>query len=395
MKCCKPTLLLCLVLSAPNALAAVVTVTPSPTQDQISADRPSSVSIAWQVTTNANALAVATERVSSPLGTFVTADSGQFLGTVGRPIGQSTNTGAATVREQLVVPLSIVTAARQLGSRQIIYRRAFDSNVPPAGPPVTAEVVLGISGGLSGEFALRSISLRFEDNRRVNVFAPDAATHVLADIAFTGSGRLEAVWEVAEPGSTKGFPAFRVLQLVRRQLTGSGRQFTLRSPPIPTQDAGLYLVRLRVTQPDTFFEEPIIRYFINPGLKPEAPIQQLRLGKPNEGSVLARQTQFSWDPVAGAQYYRLEIYPTGNANPSYRLPSLGAGTDLPERPVAPEADQRPISGALISADTPELVLSDLSFSHLERGRQYLWRVQAFDEYGRLIGESPLRRTLLP
>lgn len=385
------------------ARAVVTAVNAAPPAANVPVGQTGSATVRWQVTSQ-RTLAGGAVPVVSTQGVFrAGGPQGPILGiknTMIQGLAQPTpqQVSVAVVPEALLVPARVLLRAQELGVSQIVYQRSFDDGTPT--PSVVAGTfTLNLSGGLSSNFAVTRLALRFPDGSREQIVPEDAEAFVLADITHTGSGRLEARWEVAEPSSTRGLPVFRTLALVRRQLIGSGARTTIRSPDLPTRGDGVYLVRLRITDPETGFEDPVIRYLVNPALDPAPAPVAMVARSPAAGADFAPGMRFAWQPLDGAAVYRLEFHehPLAPADPDPVGDPAAAGAGPADADLRPleGAVSPPISGIVVSAAVDHSQLSPLVLEHLPRGQTYWWRVVAFDSHGRLIGRSPLRPLSIP
>jgi hypothetical protein len=167
----------------------------------------------------------------------------------------------------------------------------------------------------------------------------------------------------------------------------------LASPLLPTDSAGLYLVRLRITDPAPGFDIPVVRYFVaDERTGARLPALSLALVTPPNQSLLTGDTTFVWEGIRGARAYQLEIYlkPSTTAD---GLPDLGgepmntAPTSVPSTP--------PTTGMLVSGAQTRTILSSAARSHLIAGRTYVWRVLAIGGDGSVVGESPARELRMP
>jgi len=196
---------------------------------------------------------------------------------------------------------------------------------------------------------------------------------------------------VADPVSTQAQPIFRPLMHVRRYLAGSGKQ-TITSPELPTTMSGLYLLRLRITEPQSGFEQPSLRYFVSSGKPGEKlPIQPIGVLMPVSRTLLAPDTLFAWQPLPGAFAYQLELYARAMTEAD-KLPDLG-GDSGPVSQVLPKTPAA--AGIQITANKTHTTLPATTLSHLKPGHIYLWRVVAIDKKGRTIGVSSIREIRLP
>jgi hypothetical protein len=374
-------MILLLGLHMDSALAALTGVTASPPMANCALGNSHMLNITWDVSYIGGP-----SDVFSNFGTLRAGTFGPVLSTVHRRLNRDVPVGSGNVifRETVSIPEQALLRAQQLGFNQVTYTRDFEGMVMDS---VTCNIT-GSSGAPGTN--LTRIALRFPDNSRVKVMPDDVQTHVLADLTYTGSGRLEAVWEIAEPSSTSGNPSFRTMRLVRRQLLSGSQQITLRSPDIPTRVSGLYLLRFRVTSPAVGFESPVIRYFVNPALEAAPTPVSIGITAPAPGTVVDAATLFEWDAVPGAEIYQLEIRAARTPASVIQLPLLGEAQDVAGEAVANGDAGYPVTGIVIGGSTRHLSLSALALSRMPPGPTYWWRVQAYDREGRLIGSSDLR-----
>jgi len=349
-------------------MAAISSVTTTPTNRNVPIGRSVPISVVWTV---------GVAELPAPVNVIST--SGEFRPAVGTPVLLGTvpttlsrpvsSPSLVTFSEAILVPESVIYQARKLGSGSLVYQRTFTDGIAPD----TGGIRLAITGSSGAGFNIDRISLRFDDDSYVRLIPQGVKSRAFADITFSGSGLIKAVWEIADPSSTSGKPVYRTLRIVRQQLNDS-RKITLSSPELPTERIGVHLVRLRITDPETLFSTPNIRYFVSnkkPGT-PEPPAP-LRLLTPNPGAKLTPETGFSWQAVAGARAYQVELYMRQNQPTS----------------------SPPVTGMLVPAEQLQTSLSKSAWQHIEPGEVYLWRVVAIAENGNVIGESQLREISAP
>ncbi|HEY8553716.1 MAG TPA: hypothetical protein VIL43_04140 [Burkholderiales bacterium] len=216
-----------------------------------------------------------------------------------------------------------------------------------------------------------------------------------AEVTFTGTGLLQAQWEIAGPASTAGTPVFRVLSQVRQYLA-SGDTVTFRSPPLPTNAAGLHFVRLRITDPAPGFQPPEVRYFVlESRAGRDLPGRALALGSPPPRALLVPDSVFSWEPIRGARAYQLEIYDTGEPG-NLGLPDLDNASGEPRPGEIAQALSRPaVTGVYVTGRETRTALAPNVRAHLLPGRRYFWRVLAIGDEGAVIGVSPMRELRTP
>ncbi len=384
--------LLALCAWASPGTAAVTAVSAVHGAGNIPVNRSQVVTVRWQVQVSGNPTGGSqTVTVRSPRGRFLSGVSLVQLGTVDAPLARRVEAPATvTIGERLRIPAGVLQKAVREGGAVLRYQREFDDGTSSA-VAVTGELMLNLSGASGGGFAIDRISLRFDDDAPQRLVAQDAALQARAEVSFTGTGLLRAVWEIADPASTMGRPVFRTLRSVRQQLSASDR-VRLTSPRLPTAQAGLYQIRLRLLEP-ALDAAPVIYYFVRGRAVGQPAPARLNLLGPRDGSLLAADTRFRWQAVEGASAYRLEIHerPRPSDPGDDGAPVPGSAT----QGGAPPVEDPPLTGMLVPAGQTASGLSAAARSHLASGGGYLWRVQAIGADGRIVGVSPLRGLRLP
>ncbi len=374
--------MLCIVSTAH---AAITNIVATPGMQHIATGQSTSFTVTWTVTSNLNS------PLRSTSGRFGTPDI--IFATVNTVLNQTATAGSpVSLVETVIVPASVAVAAQQQGLSSITYARDF---VDDDGIATTGSVTIYFTSALGATFGVSRVALSFDDGTPVRIAQVHDKLHARAELTVTGTGLLQATWEVASPPSTQGEAFFLPLTQVQQHLS-AGETAVLQSPPLPANLPGLYLVRLRIITPLTSFEVPIIRYFVGEGRPghglPPAPISVL---KPGNLALLAADTRFIWSPVKEARIYQLEIY----AVPTRNLPTLPAMGDTEQGPSAKEVStvlsQRPLTGVLIPAGNTQTALSSMVRTHLLPGQIYYWRLLAIDESGVVIGRSPVRELHTP
>lgn len=234
--------------------AAVTGVGASPNGTRVPVARAASVTTGWSVTTNS----VGAVNLRSSQGVFRTP-SAVTLGTIGKTVTQAfSGPGTAVITERVLVPADVIRRAQQAGATQLIYERSFDDD----GGAMTGQLTLNLTTAAAASFSLSRLDLSFDDGKPLRVVARGASLKPRAEVTSVGAGMLQAVWEIAGPdATTTDTPDFRPLATVTRALNG-GDPANLVGPTLPTDVAGTYSVRLRVEQPDSGFEAPVLRYVV-------------------------------------------------------------------------------------------------------------------------------------
>lgn len=355
-------LLLCVLPDSINTARADIThisTTPTPVPVAQSA---APVKIVWNVSRR-ETVGPAPRNVSS---TSLTLEvNGETVATLAGAISKTAPAIAPGQTQLVSLPETITLSAAQIDliaaappGRAYLVRQFTDTQrVLLHRAPVTA-TALGV----------RRLDLSFSTDSRAEVVKEGDILRAVAEISFTNSGLLRGEWRLVEPAGSLGGGAGRVLRVVREQLisTGQGTR-RLTSPPLPTDQNGLYLLSFVVTDTDATYEVPVIRYFVldKPRDEPPAP---LRIFSPQDKAALATDTVFAWQAIQGAEAYKLEI--------------LETDSDMP------------VAGKLVPGQATSLTLTDMSFDHLTAGHIYDWRIRAFAD-GAVIGQSERRRLVAP
>ena len=144
------------------------------------------------------------------------------------------------------------------------------------------------------------MALSFDNGAPLRLLSRREPLSAQAEINFTGTGLLQGEWEVAGPPSTSSEPFYRTLSQVR-QYFAAGASQVLKSPALPTDSAGLYYVRFRITDPVPGFEIPVIRYFAGEaGSGKGLPPRSLAVFEPAPSALLASDTAFVWEATGRA-----------------------------------------------------------------------------------------------
>lgn len=338
--------------------------------------------------------------IVSDVGFFALGDaaSGEQLGVVQRLLIDQVSGSATggptsfTLNETLTVPAEVSQAAQARGASQLLYIRQFSINgIAATGvqtirlsaqlPSTARSVREGQSTTASG-LVVRRVALRFDDGAAVASVRRAGRLRASAAIRYERAGLLEAAWEIATPATTRGEPVFRRLDNVRQYL-GGGEEGTLQSPVLPTDEAGLYLLRLRLLQPAFEHDSVELRYQVigEPAAPAQVPV--LRVNRPERGSPLDTATEFHWQPVAGTHAYQLELYE--------RPPLAAEPVTAPDPHTAPaEMSGAPTTGILLRGDTDSTRLSPAVLHRLLPGRIYYWRVIAVSTEGVILAASPVQ-----
>lgn len=328
--------------------------------------------------------------VTSKAGTFMVGDasSATKLGSINTPLrltlaAQSRGSllSPFTINETIKVPVSVSRRAQTLGATRLFYVRDFSANgvtlrasyaipISSFSPNASPSIEQGTPESTSA-LGLRNIELRFTTGKKVEIVGRGESVAAEALIYFDRVGRFDAVWEVATPETTVGTPVYKALNNVRQYLASNG-QAKLESPALPSQNVGIYRVRLRFTTPAS--EQPLapltIRYQVVETNNVEIPPRKanvVNIVSPAPNVVVEDDTQFSWADAPGAKAYQVEIFTSPNPD-----------------------TLRPLTGVQLKPNVTRTQLTSTVFSRLQLGQTYYWRVVAFDENGHVMASSEIR-----
>jgi hypothetical protein len=331
--------------------------------------------------------------VTSPSGQFVAGAT--VLGTVNTALNVSgTFSGTpSSVRlsESFVIPADVTVKANRLGATTIAYVRQFNDG----GGPVALQTNLLVGGSGAGQFEIFREALSFDDGAVIRVVQARDPLLAVAEVNFSGSGTMNAVWEVAGPSTTAGQPLFRELQPVTRGLLGA-EPATVKSFELPTDSPGVYQVRLRVTNPQPGFDAPVLTYYVGDARSGAfGGVRPMTLMGPTDRAILDRDTRFAWQPVEGAKAYKIEMFASPGTDP-FDLPDLSGSPEANDPRLARAAlESPPVSGMIVTAAQTQIALSSISRAKLQSRHTYFWRVQAIGPSGTVIGEGRVQRIRVP
>jgi hypothetical protein len=237
---------------APLTHAAITGVAATPSSQTVAFAQSQSLSLSWNVATNS----AGSVGVSSAQGQFK-LPNGTLLATVKQALSKTVaGPGTGVFPESVFVPADLTARANKEGFDHLLYERSFTD-----GAALTGNVTLRIATQKSAAFGLSRIALSFEDDKALITVARATKLSAHATLSVTGNGVVRAVWEIAGPTSTASQPEWRTQAQVN-QLPLGGDTVGLVSPLLPTDTLGAYLVRLRILEPATALDLPVIRYVV-------------------------------------------------------------------------------------------------------------------------------------
>ena len=315
-------------------------------------------------------------------------DRGEPLYPLNRPLVETlpdtTMGGPFTVTETLQIPGELSRRVAQSGAVSFQFVRRFFvreqmvtgvQTIRLARPSPNAARSLREGAEDPGDGVLLSrLALRFDDGNNVSSIAPGELLRAQALLRYDRVGRINAVWEVATPATTRGNPVFRPLAPVRQYL-GAGQESTLESPVLPSRERGLYLVRLRLIEPVIQQPVPVLRYQVGGEAQTPEQVARLPLVSPASGETLDSHTVFQWQRHPGAFAYQLAFY---DRRPERQDVTEGEPVELAVQPV---------SGMMLGGDTQQTRASASVLNRLDGVTPYWWRVIAVDVDGQVVAAS--------
>jgi hypothetical protein len=356
--------------------ARIISVTANTNNNQASLINSTQIQIDWRISVEARNSGLLTVR--SMNGTFFAPNRETQLGMTSNLLTQNRtlNEGQGAtlnIRESLVIPQTVARRAQQLGFSQVLFLRTFTDT--PDTTTATSVLLIDLAGASSaGQIQIDRVQMQFSNGKRVTSLSAESELQAEALLRYRGSGMIEYSWEIASPPSTQG-QIFYTPMVSRKQFVLAGSEIKLQSPILPSSRNGLYLVRLKLNNPNPNFEMPILRYTVVPQTS-EQP-KSLLVGSPPQDAVLSTQTQFSWQAVSGAKVYQVEVFLEQPNDTAYSTKQL----------------IRPVTGTQVPATKETLSFNAISLAHLRTGQTYYWRVIAVDQAGKVLAISKSRRLI--
>lgn len=379
-------LALIVLLTAGQANAALFdAVTVAPGQLTAALGRANSATVTWQITSSS--IADINMTLEGVRGEFRTPGN-VVLGVVTTPLPTRSlfvqkGTPLATVfTENVLIPAYVLDSARVRGLSQIYYARVFSAhdltnNITQPGEGLVS-IAIGSSSG--GALSIGRLALSFENGDVRRVVGRDSRLYAKAALDVQGSGWLHAAWEIAETPTTQGEPVYRLLQPVQQYNTGS-QEILLHSPPLPTQDSGIYLVRLRIDIPVPAMALPEIAYAV--AEMGAEPVETLKVLSPTGLVRLGAPTWFEWQAIPGAKFYRLEIF-TQELRVEHGAVGTKNESEVESGEVVPG---KLVTGVVLPGQQLSTTFSSATRQHLQSGQRYFWQVHAIDINGRVTAIS--------
>jgi hypothetical protein len=269
------------------------------------------------------------------------------LGTVNSPVMVTLTGGRGSATEAITIPVGVVENVLARGLTQFYYERLFT----PGG--ASQRVYFQIVTDAAADLTLKSVSVYFENGRpEVTIERGLKGLKAFAEISYSGTGLFEGYWEVDG----------RILSRVVQQLSFGGlyKLQTPDVPELPTFDPGSHRLRFVVTRPGPGLPSPYLIYFVDLNVFKPA-YMAIGLGSPADKALLKYGPgRFDWQRPEGGSIFLVQF-----------------GEKLGEKALF-SAYTRDVSYVI-----PEKVITET----FKSGRQYYWKVIAFDDENSIVGES--------
>ncbi|MCK0154459.1 hypothetical protein MWU49_12145 [Alcanivorax sp. S6407] len=380
------TLMMLLGLACGMARADVLSASVNPASQGVALGRQALVSLNWQaVRDETNCLGTVT---SASVEIRAGQINGPLLRTLPRRLSRSIacnptfGTRTFSFADTLSIPSTVSEQALQLGSDRLVLVRTFTDGLSGS----SAAATLALRSPAAAGFSLTAIQLQLARGGAERVIEQGEAVSAHATFYYTGSGLLQGQWELASPPGSAGVPLFRPLRQVQ-QLLPAGGQANLQAPPLPSDIPGLYLLRFRPRSTSPEATLPVLQYQVITSASGPAGWEDILLQGPARGAVMQDDTPFQWQPVAAATSYRLSFYATTGSG----LPRLDGGLAVPLQP----GGDGPVAAQWLSASQTSAQPGPLMWEKLSTPGTYLWRVEALDALGQLVGVSEWREVQRP
>ncbi len=119
-----------------------------------------------------------------------------------------------------------------------------------------------INPARSETLSIQQMDIAFKDGSRIASAELNSKLQAIASLTLKGTGPFSGAWEVASPPSTSGTTVYKKIKLFQTMTAGS-RQVELESPLLPTDQPGLYLLRLQCDRPRLAQPPKPLRYQVS------------------------------------------------------------------------------------------------------------------------------------
>lgn len=377
-----------------TTMADIVGVTNSPKKATVTAQEGRKLDIRWIISTDPAHQTGA----SSDKGTLRDTTTNTELLVVNTPLAVPTGSGPLHFSESLTLTPQQLKQWRDLGYRNLEYRREFKgTDTPPTASvsaPATATAASANSAStgvtanrigtvnivlftpeteLTENLVIQNLELAFKPQRFSTTVPQNLPLHVQLNVRFTGLGTLNGSWQVARYDQASHAYQYQQLARTNRELEQRNQDFLL-SPRLPTDELGKYIVRFcpdtstlsNVDQATTDDQCPDSQ--MNASLEYEVIKDKSAVAPPTEEESykqpLNAATTLSWKPVENAVVYELMI----------------------EKVAAKDAvTSNEFTGRmLVACDQFSTQLLPALLARLIPGTQYTWQINAFASNGELI-----------
>ena len=296
-------------------------------------------------------------RTSPAVDTNLRSNEGQFiangrvLGRVKRSLSVTVRNGTGRTSENITIVPGVLKRAEHLGVTRIRYVRTFSGNYISA----TASVNISITTEAGAAFQINRLRLYFENNRaEITVKRNYPSLKAFAEVRFTGSGLLRAYWEVDG----------RILSYIYKHLVyGRSVVFeTPRIPPLPTFDPGTHFLKFVIVEPEQDIPLPTAIYYVA-SEEYRKGLYRISLVSPSDDARIPYvPLTFQWKTSGKPALYLVEFF---------------------------EAGERPIFSAYTKDQ--KYRVNERVLRVFSRGKEYLWKVKAFDDETNVVSESEFRK----
>lgn len=371
--------------------ADIVGVTNSPKKATVTAQEGRKLDIRWIISTDPAHQSGA----NSIKGVLRDTTTNTELLVVNSALSVAAGSGPLHFAEALTLTPQQLKQWRDLGYRNLEYRREFkgnetpqgsaaaptsNANISPTSLPVasnrtgTVNIVLSTpETELTENLVIQNLELAFKPQRFSTTVPQNLPLHVQLNVRFTGLGTLNGSWQVARYDQQSHAYQYQLLARANRELEQRNQDFLL-SPRLPTDELGKYIVRFcpdtstlsNADQATTDDQCPDSQ--MNASLEYEVIKDKSTATTPTDDETykqpLNAATILSWQPVENAVVYELMI----------------------EKVTAKDAvTSNEFTGRmLVACDQFSTSLLPALLARLIPGSQYTWQINAFASNGELI-----------
>jgi hypothetical protein len=287
--------------------------------------------------------------------------TGSGTGALG--IGATATSGTETEATDTAVSGVEVGTAGTLTAVSVSVPETGTGTTETIGSGTEATGTAGLGTGIKrknklGVLKISYLNLSFKQGGKSKILYKGTKQRAIAKLSSTGSGNIKIRWEIARPPfSNRSNPLFSLIKQEQKIVVGH-QQKVFSSPVLPSQQVGLYLLRVSVINSAAEKQQSaLIRYSILPA-KQNIAIQLL---SPAAAATINKSTPFNWRiKTVTSQAANIQIFTAQSPHKDCKI-------------AAPQK----YSVEIATQKTNQASITPIAAQQLKQGQHYCWRVQAY------------------